>query len=87
MKVQLTLSDFPIALVNMFVKDVSKRIDAIDIQVGGENTVYVTFSTSDIVKVQEIAIVCDKYMFGGETDDSEILFGDEEPKLLRDRSV
>lgn len=76
MKVSLTIPDFPMALVNMLVQDVSKRIDTIDIQVGGENTVYVTFSSEDIVKVQEICIICDKYIFGGGGDGSEVLLRD-----------
>ena len=73
MKVSLTIPDFPMALLNMLVKDVSRRIDSIDIQAGGEDTVYVTFATDDIVKVQEICIICDKYVFGGGTDGSEVL--------------
>lgn len=77
MKVSLTMDNFPMLLLNMMIQDISKRIDQIDIQVGGENTVFVTFSTNDIVKVQEISIICDKYNFGGGTDGSEILLQDD----------
>lgn len=89
MKVQLTLTEFPMNLLNRMVVELAKHLEGIDIQVGGEDTVFVTFSTEDIVKVQVVSIICDKYYFGkGEGDDGSLLFGDEEQeKLLLHRPV
>lgn len=64
MKVTIAMDNFPMLLLNMMVADMAKYLDNIDIQVGGEDTVYVSFFTEDIVKVQAIAILCDKYRFG-----------------------
>lgn len=78
MKVSLTLDSFPMFLVDTMVADLKKRLPFIDVQVGGEDTVFVSFSTPDIVKVQEIAIICDKYNSGGGSDGSEVFCRDED---------
>jgi len=77
MKVNLTLDSFPMSLMDMMVEDLKKRLPSIDVQVGGEDTVFVSFSTSDIVKVQEISIICDKYVFGSGLDGCEVFCRDE----------
>ena len=64
MKVTIAMDNFPMLLLNMMVADLSKHLDKIDVQVGGEDTVFVSFFTEDIVKVQVIAIICDNYRFG-----------------------
>lgn len=77
MKVSLTLDDFPMLLFEVFKKDLAKYVDA-NVQVGGENTVFVSFTTDDVVKAQEGVIIADRYHFakGGE-DGVEILNCDE----------
>ena len=64
MKVSITMDNFPMLLLNLMVQEISKHVENIDIQVGGEDTVFVNFCSDDIVKVQIIAIICDKYRFG-----------------------
>lgn len=64
MKVTIAMDNFPMLLLDMLVADMARHLNNIDIQVGGEDTVYVSFFTEDIVKVQTIAILCDKYRFG-----------------------
>ena len=79
MKVSITMDNFPMLLLNMMINELSNHVDNIDVQVGGEDTVFVTFCSDDIVKVQIVAIVCDKYRFGRGDNGSEVLLGDEEP--------
>lgn len=76
MKVQLTMEGFPMQSLNRMITDLAHRHDGIDVQVGGGDTVYVTFSSDDICKVQVLSIICDKYYFGGsalEPEDKLIL--------------
>lgn len=77
MKVALTLDNFPMHFVDTMEKELRKRIPSVDIQVGGESTVFVTFTSDDIVKIQEGCIICDKYRFGGEEDDDSFLYSDD----------
>ena len=67
MKVSITMDNFPMLFLNMLIQDLSKLVGSVDVQVGGEDTVYVSFFSEDIVKVQEVAIICDKYRFGCQT--------------------
>lgn len=79
MKVSLALSDFPMLLVDMMVADLEKRHPGVDVQVGGEDTVFINFYTDDIVKVQELCIIADMYHFKkGMAYEDEILGRDEE---------
>lgn len=71
MKVQLTMSDFPMQALNRMITDLASRHDGIDVQVGGGDTVYVTFSSDDICKIQVLSIICDKYYFGGDALEPE----------------
>lgn len=73
MKVSISMDNFPMLLLNMMIQELSKHIDAIDVQVGGEDTVFVNFCSDDIVKVQIVAIICDKYRFGENIDPEERL--------------
>lgn len=73
MKVSISMDKFPMLLLNMMIQELSKHVDNIDIQVGGEDTVFVNFYSEDIVKVQIVAIICDKYRFGENIDPQERL--------------
>ena len=79
MKVSLTMDDFPMLLLDMMTKELAKHVSNINVQVGGEDTVFVNFCSDDVVKVQIVAIICDKYRFGRGDNGSEVLLGDEEP--------
>lgn len=79
MKISITMDNFPMLLLDMMTKELAKHVDNINVQVGGEDTVFVNFSSDDIVKVQVVAIICDKYRFGRGDNGSEILLGDEKP--------
>lgn len=61
MKATLTLSDFPMEYFEMFKNDIEQYVKAF-IQVGGPDTVFVTFE-ADVVHAQEAIIICDKYSF------------------------
>lgn len=67
MKVSITMDKFPMLLLNMMIQDLAKYVENINVQVGGEDTVFVSFYSEDIVRVQEVAIICDKYRFGCQT--------------------
>lgn len=71
MKVQLSMENFPMQALNRMITDLARRHDGIDVQVGGDDTVYVTFSSDDICKVQVLSIICDKYYFGGDALEPE----------------
>ena len=79
MKVSITMDYFPMLLLDMMTKDLAKHVENINVQVGGEDTVFVSFFSDDVVKVQIVAIICDKYRFGRGDNGSEILLGDEKP--------
>lgn len=64
MKISISMDNFPMLFLNMLVQDLAKIIDNIDVQVVGESTLNVSFFSEDIVRVQEVAIMCDKYRFG-----------------------
>lgn len=78
MNIQITMDNFPMLLFNMFTDDLNKQGIQANIQVGGEDTVFVHASLADVVKAQILVILCDKYRFakgdelieieGGETD-------------------
>lgn len=73
MKVSLTLDGFPMLLLDMFKRELAKYVEA-DVQVGGEDTVFVSFATDDVVKAQEGIIIADKYHFAKGGDEGvEIL--------------
>lgn len=77
MKVSLVLDSFPMLLLEMFKKELAKYVIA-NVQVGGEDTVFVTFEADDVVKAQEGVIIADKYHFAkGGGDGVEILNRDE----------
>lgn len=76
MKTSLTMEGFPMLLVDVMVADLKKRLPTVDVQVGGGDTVFVSFATDDIVKVQELSIICDLYYHGG-GDFGPLLPGDE----------
>lgn len=60
-------------LLEMFKRDLASYVDA-DIQVGGEDTVFVTFVSKDVAKAQCGMIIADKYYFAkGGDNGAEIL--------------
>lgn len=61
MKVTIDMPDFPMLLLQMFQDDLAQYVKA-EVQAGGD-TVFVTFTTDDVVKAQEAIIICDKYHF------------------------
>lgn len=73
MKVSIAIDNFPMLLLNLMIQEISKHVDNISIQAEGEDTVHVSFSSDDIVKVQIVAIICDKYRFGENIDPEERL--------------
>lgn len=79
MKISLTLADFPMSVLEKFKKELAKYVDA-TVQVGGGDTVYVTFFADNVVRAQEGIIIADKYYFysiKGGHDDVEIFDRDE----------
>ena len=75
MKIQITMDDFPMSYLEMFKEDLKRQnIEAV-VQVGGEDTVFVSSAVPDVVKAQILTILCDKYHFGGE--DGQVLYSDE----------
>lgn len=73
MKVSIAMDNYPMSLLNLMVEEISKYIDNISIQATGKDTVLVSFCSDDIVKVQIVAIICDKYRFGENIDPEERL--------------
>lgn len=50
-------------LLDLFKEDLKKQDISADIQVGGEDTVFVSANVEDVVKAQVLVILCDKYHF------------------------
>ena len=73
MKVSLTLDDFPMALLDSFKTELAKHVEAC-VQVGGEDTVFVSFNTNNVSRAQCGIIIADKYHFakGGGSDGEPI---------------
>lgn len=71
MKVSITMEGFPMNALNRMITELASRHEGIDVQVGGGTTVYVTFSSEDICKVQVLSIICDKYYYGGDALEPE----------------
>ena len=69
MKVSLTLEDFPMSLFDSFKSELGKYVTA-SVQVGGEDTVFVSFCTDDVSKAQCGIIVAERYRFakGGDAN-------------------
>lgn len=78
MKVQIVMDDFPLLLLDMMTKDIMKHDVNASIEVKDGTTVQVEFSSDDIVKVQLVSIICDKYRLGSGEDGSSILLRDED---------
>ncbi len=77
MKVSLSMPEFPMLLLDMMKSDLSAYVNA-DIQVGGGDTVFVTFASDDVAKAQCAIIICDKYYFAkGDDDGASVLNTDE----------
>ena len=48
MKVSIAMDNFPVKSLSALIQELSKHIGSIDVQVGGEDTVYVSFFSDDI---------------------------------------
>lgn len=79
MKAQITVEDFPMLFIDMMAEDLKKYLNNYDVQVGENNSVYVTFETNDVVKAQCAVITIDKYSFGRGDDECKILHRTENP--------
>ena len=66
MKMQITLSNFPMSRLEEFQQQVSKFAKVI-IQVGGEDTVFLTCD-ADMVACQKVVIISDLY-WGGDKNE------------------
>ena len=60
MKLSVTLENFPMALATRFTEELHKYADA-EIGFAGKGTATVRMESADIVKIQEVCIICDKY--------------------------
>lgn len=76
MKISITMDNFPMRFLPSLEADLAKHVKC-NIQVGGEDTVFVNCCVEDVVKGQIVVILCDKYRFGGDSDDSAFCSGDE----------
>ena len=77
LKISITMDNFPMRFLPSLEADLAKHVKC-NIQVGGEDTVFVNCVTEDVVKGQIVVILCDKYRFGGDNDDSSVCGGNEE---------
>ena len=64
MKISITCESFPMMLFECFKDDLAHYVEA-NVQVGGEDTVFVSFTTNDIARAECAVAICDKYRFGG----------------------
>lgn len=78
MKMSLTLSNFPMLFFELFTKELAKYAEY-SIQVGGEDTVFLTCN-ADMVKCMEVVAIADKYAFGGDSLVGQLRSGDS-PKI------
>lgn len=70
MKLTVTMDDFPMALASRFTEELHKYAD-VGVAFAGKGNVTVHMESKDIVKIQEICIVCDRYSIGMDADISE----------------
>jgi len=63
MKVSLTMCDFPMLFLPMLTEDLEKQGIPVVLQTGGDDTLFVSGEIEDIVKLQILCILCDKYHF------------------------
>ena len=70
MKLTVTLDNFPMALASKFNDELHKYAE-VAVAFAGKGTASVHMDSTNIVKIQEICIVCDKYSIGADADISE----------------
>ncbi len=63
-------------LLDLFKEELKKQDIPVDIQVGGEDTVFVSANIEDVVKAQVLVILCDKYHFARGVDALDITGGE-----------
>jgi len=76
MRLQITMDNFPMLLLDLFKEDLKRQDIPADIQVGGEDTVFVGANLNDVVKAQVLTILCDKYHFARGVETLDIAGGE-----------
>lgn len=74
MKLTVIIEDFPMRLATNFSEELRKYAD-VALAFTGKGTANIHMESNDIVKIQEVCIVCDKYSIGADADVSEKLEG------------
>ena len=72
MQLSITLKNFPMGLAPRFCDEIAKYAKA-NIAFSGKGTATVHMDSEDIVKIQEVCIVCDKYSIATDADISDKL--------------
>lgn len=70
MKLTVMMDDFPMALASQFTEELHTYAE-VGVAFAGKGTATVHMDSTDIVKIQEICIVCDRYSIGVDADVSE----------------
>ncbi len=76
MRLQITMDNFPMLLLDLFKEDLEKQGISANVQVGGEDTVFVGANLDDVVKAQILTILCDKYHFARGVETLDIAGGE-----------
>lgn len=67
MQLSITLQNFPMNMASRFCAEIDKYAKT-SIAFSGKGTATVHMDSEDIVKIQEVCIVCDKYSIAPEAD-------------------
>ena len=70
MKLTVTIDSFPMSLASNFTEELRKYAD-VGVAFKGKGTATIHMDSTDIVKIQAVCIVCDKYSIVGDKDVSE----------------
>ena len=74
MKLTIIIDDFPMSLAPQFTDEIRKYAE-VAIAFTGHGTATVHMDSKDIVKIQEVSIIANKYSIGADADISEKLKG------------
>ena len=72
MKLSVTLENFPMSLAPRFTAELAKYADC-GVSFRGKGVATIYLDSKDIVKIQEVCIVCDKYSIVEDPDIAERL--------------
>ena len=70
MQISIVIQDFPMKLTSRFCDEVRKYAD-VSIAFAKDGSTRVYLDSTDIVKIQEVCIVCDKYAIPADTNFDE----------------